>query len=514
MNLTKHAYHSVAVLVLATLVLIAAPLASTPALAQAADVNDDALRPLIVRPTDAPASASSASSSTPAASPSTSSATAPSSSAVETTSDAKLRLPPPPPPNQIDLNVGTTNTASSSSTPAPGSRTPVRVPAGQNMFADFGPPSGSVVSDRVFQLRDEAIGLRQAVDRDVDEFNQLRGRGAAGAIQFHSTVAAITARLEAGTTRGNPILQRQWSEAEQSLTEVNYSISKLNMLSTTLSASSSQAAYLLQAIKAAFELSGALDEDHDQLAMIRDEVARNTVNVDRIRGEINDDIRRQNTYLSTERQNLQVLALAISRGELIHNSLAGQTVIVGNEPSYGTLPNTRYNVSGFPSIREPTSLSPSSDTGNGDAYAPPAVPVDPVQSAPINRSQSSLPTKTATQSRPATPVSANVSDEAGTLGQLLVLVRFNEPQVEYEDQMYQAVSTALDRKPDANFTIVAVSPKSSDPSAVGGDVERAERNAENVKSSLIQLGLQPNRISMSNISSDVAQSPEVHLYIR
>ncbi len=492
MNLTKHFYSSLAVLVLAS-----AQFVSTPVFAQTTDPNDDALRPLVVRPTDGVAS------SAPAPIPSSSGTITPLSAPTDLTtsagaqSDARLRLPPPPAPSQIDLNVAQ---------PAPGSRTPVRVPVGQNMFADFGPPSGSSVSDRVFQLRDEAIGLRQAVDRDVDEFTQLRGRGAAGAIQFHSTVAAITARLEAGTTRGNPILQRQWSEAEQSLTEVNYSISKLNMLSTTLSASSSQAAYLLQAIRAAFELSGALDEDHDQLAMIRDEVAKNTVNIDRIRGEINNDIRRQNTYLATERQNLQVLALSISRGELIRNSLAGQTVIVGNEPSYGTLPSTRMDVSGFPSIREPTSLSP---TDNGGVYNPPAVPVDPVQSAPLNRQHSSLP-----RARGATPVSAVMGDESGSLGQLLVLVRFNEAQVDYEDQMYQAVSTALDRKPDAAFTVVAVSPKSNDPAAVGGDVERAERNAENVKSSLIQLGLQPSRISMSNISSEAAQSPEVHLYIR
>lgn len=492
MNLTKHFYSSLAVLVLAS-----AQFASTPVFAQTADPNDDALRPLIVRPTDGVAS-------TAPAAPTSNATITPVSAPTDLTtsagaqSDARLRLPPPPAPSQIDLNVAQ---------PAPGSRMPVRAPVGQNMFADFGPPSGSAVSDRVFQLRDEAIGLRQAVDRDVDEFTQLRGRGAAGAIQFHSTVAAITARLEAGTTRGNPILQRQWSEAEQSLTEVNYSISKLNMLSTTLSASSSQAAYLLQAIRAAFELSGALDEDHDQLAMIRDEVAKNTVNIDRIRGEINDDIRRQNTYLATERQNLQVLALSISRGELIRNSLANQTVIVGNDTTYGTLPNTQMDVSGFPSIREPTSLSP---TDNGGVYNPPAVPVDPVQSAPLNRQHSSLPRARSG----ATPVSAVMGDESGSLGQLLVLVRFNEAQVDYEDQMYQAVSTALDRKPDANFTVVAVSPKSQDPAAVGGDVERAERNAENVKSSLIQLGLQPNRISMSNISSEAATSPEVHLYIR
>ncbi len=468
MNLTKHVYQLVAVLALAC-----AQFCFTYASAETADPNDDTLRPMIVRPTDGTSAAA--------------------------LTDAKLRLPPPPTPSQVPVSQDV------NAYPLPGSRTPVRVPVGQNMFADFGPPSGSVVSDRVFQLRDEAIGLHQAVDRDIDEFNQLRGRGAAGAIQFHSTVAAITARLEAGTTRGNPILQRQWSEAEQSLTEVNYSISKLNMLSTSLSASSSQAAYMLQAIKSVFELSGALDEDHDQLAMIRDEVAKNTVNVDRIRGEIHADIRRQNTYLATERQNLQVLSLSISRGELIRNSLAGQTVIVGNEPSYGTLPNTRMDVSGFPSISQPMSLAPSND----GVYNPPAMPVDPVQSAPLGRSQSSLPMRNGQ----SMPIGSSMDDQ-GTLGQLLVLVRFNEPQVDYEDQMYQAVSTALDRKPDANFTIVAVTPKGNDPAAIGGDVERAERNAENVKSSLIQLGLQPNRISMSSINSDVAQSPEVHLYIR
>lgn len=456
-----------------------------------AEEEDDALRPLIVRPTEsarAPVAAPTAPTSSASESAIISEATSAPTN-ITAASDAKLKLPPPPAPSQIDL--------STSVSPAPSvSRKPVMAPSGRDMFADFGPPSGSVVSDRVFQLRDEAIKLRQDVDRNLDEFNQLRGRGAAGAIQYHSTVAAITARLENGTTRGNPILLRQWSEAEQSLSEVHYSISKLNMLQTGLASSASNTAYLLQAVKAAFELSGALDEDHDQLAMIRDEVSKTVVSIDHVKNEINDDIRRQNAYLANERHNLQALSVAINRGELIRNSLAGQTVIVGNEPIYGSLPGTSAEVSGFPAI---------SSSAFDQSYAPPpyAAPMGAVESAPINKT--ALPTR----GRSAKPISSG----EGTLGQLLVLVRFNEPQVAYEEQLYQAVSNALDRKPDANFTIVAVRPK-GDPAAVGGDLENAERNAENVKSSLVQLGLQPSRISMSNISSDVAQSPEVHLYIR
>jgi outer membrane protein OmpA-like peptidoglycan-associated protein len=98
-----------------------------------------------------------------------------------------------------------------------------------------------------------------------------------------------------------------------------------------------------------------------------------------------------------------------------------------------------------------------------------------------------------------------------SLGQLLVLVRFNEQNVEYQQPMYDAVSTTLDRKPDANFTVVAVTPKSDKPAT---DTDTAQRRADTVKSELVQLGLQPSRIGITSVSSEVATSPEVHVYVR
>jgi hypothetical protein len=452
-----------------------------------AEDSDDSLRPLIVRPTEgvntsartAPANAEASYAASAATYGTTPAAGAPTD--LTGKSDARLRLPPAPKATTGKIDI----------LPAAQKRAG-QVPTGRDIFLDFGPSSGSAVSDRVIQLRDESVALRQAIDRDTDAFNQLRGQGASGAIQYHSTVAAISARLESGTTRGNPILLRQWSEAEQSLSEVNYSISKLNVMATNLAGHAASAAYLLQAVKAAFELSGAVDEDHVQLAMIRDEVSRNIIGVDHLRNEINEDIRRQNTYLTTERQNLQALAVAINRGELIRNSFAGQAVVMGNEPLYGSLPSTASDNSGFPSINGDSTVMPP----------PAAAPVSPVNKSPLPRGGK------------VSRKSVSYSQPDASLGQLLVLVRFNEPQVAYEDQLYQAVSNALDRKPDASFTVVAVNPKSLDPSAMGSDFESAQRNAENVKSSLIQLGLQPSRISMSSVPSDVAQSPEVHLYIR
>ncbi len=482
----------------AALVLAAAPLlAEEPP-------NDDLLRPMIVRPVDgSSASASTSASPSPSHVPAPVETTAPPPSASETmlvnqttytqtaaAEPPKLKLPPPP--------------SASSGLSVPPTRTVALSPGGRNLFADFGPPSGSVVSDRVFQLRDETIALRRNIDKDAAEFNELRDKGAAGAIQYHATVAAINARLESGTTRGNPILLRQWSEAEQSLSEGDYSISRLNVIATNLAANSATAAYLLQAARATFELAGAVDEDHSQLAMIRDEVARATVSIDGMRGEVHEDIKRQTTYQARERQNLQVLALAINRGELIRNSLAGQAVVVANPSSLGSLPGSSLDYSGYPSL-------------NGDAVmipvTPAAIPAVPVKKTPLSKRRKPSPAPAAALAPPRPRAKAAVP-AADPLGQLLVLVRFNQEDVAYEQQLYQAVSDALEVKPGAAFTVVAVTPKSEDPAAIGSDTEAAQRHADEVKNSLVQLGLQPGSISMSGISSGSARSPEVHIYVR
>ena len=62
-------------------------------------------------------------------------------------------------------------------------------------LAGFGPSSGSSVSRRVFELRDEVLRLRTSVNANSSEYQTLRSLGANGAIQYHSTVAAIVARV-------------------------------------------------------------------------------------------------------------------------------------------------------------------------------------------------------------------------------------------------------------------------------------------------------------------------------
>ena len=333
--------------------------------------------------------------------------------------------------------------------------------------------------------------LRSSVNLNSNEFAILRTSGAAGAVQYHSTVAAITARLQNGTTKGNPILLRQWEEADASLGEVTSSLNKLNSLQVSVDADASVASYLLDSVQAAFDLSGAVDEDHDQLKLLHDEVSRLVVQLDYLRNQTTADIQRQSSYLTTERANIQALAFAISRGELLGNSLANRPVIVNPAP-VATVPQ-------------------------GSSYAPQAAPAMPVMQGslgPAPMSPRELMQENGTL--PSSGISTNNSNVgvAPSVGRLLVLIRYNQPNVDYQQQLTQAVGTAMERRPNAQFSIVAVSPASGDPAALAEAEQTAKSNADEVKRSLIQLGLSPSRITVASTQAQTAQSPEVHVYIR
>ena len=357
--------------------------------------------------------------------------------------------------------------------------------ASTDSLSAFGPSSGTVVGNRSIELRDSILRLRSSVNLNSNEFATLRNSGAAGAVQYHSTVAAITARLQNGTTRGNPILLRQWEEANGSLDEVTASLSRLNTLQTAVDADASMASYLLESVQAAFQLSGAVDEDHDQLKLLHDEVSRLVVQLDYLRNQTTGDIERQTSYLTSERTNLQALAFAISRGELLGNGISNHPVIVNTSP-----------VASMPASAGPV------------GFAAPATAVTPgvLGAAPMS------PREYMQESGMA-PVS-NSAAVAPSVGRLLVLIRYNQPHVDYEAQLSKAVGTAIERRPNATFSIVAVAPSSGDPADLAKAQDEARRNAEGVKRSLVQLGLSPSRISMANAQIQTAQSAEVHVYIR
>lgn len=96
----------------------------------------------------------------------------------------------------------------------------------------------------------------------------------------------------------------------------------------------------------------------------------------------------------------------------------------------------------------------------------------------------------------------------------LVVIRFDRPDVDYQQALYTAVNRALERRPQAMFDLVAVAPNRGTAAQAAALTTTARRNAENVMRSLTGMGLPASRLSLSSTSSSEAQSSEVHLYVR
>ena len=89
----------------------------------------------------------------------------------------------------------------------------------------------------------------------------------------------------------------------------------------------------------------------------------------------------------------------------------------------------------------------------------------------------------------------------------MVVIRFDKADVAYEPALYQALSRALERRPDAVFDLVAVSPS-------GGNTNAARRNAENVMRSMTNMGLPSEQVIMASMNNPSATTAEVHIYVR
>ena len=331
---------------------------------------------------------------------------------------------------------------------------PAPVAVGQPVFGNSnfqpqgvtpGTSTGTFVGKKVIELRAELKRLQASISQHNGGLQQLRAGIVQDSQRYHGTVAAINTRLQVGTTPGNPILVQQFNNARGDLERINNNTGELNRLATAVSSDSTMSAFLSESTRAAFSVSGAVDEDHKQLAILEDEVNRTVVLIERLLKELAEDVRRQTNYVATERSNLNLLSAGIKGGEIFGASLANQAIV---------------SAAGNSIFQGPARAQDTSDR------------------------------------RP------------------LVVIRFDRPDIPYQQALYAAVSRVLERRPDAVFDLVAVAPSVGGPARVALNSNKAQRFAEGVLRSLIDMGLPPSRVAMSGKTSAQSKSNEVHLYLR
>ncbi len=343
--------------------------------------------------------------------------------------------------------------ASASVSTSAGGRTVVRAPkSARPPLAALAPEAGKLppfsytdtqIAERIRELRGDYEEIVANHRTRVVELARTRQAAVDQSRNFHGTVSAIEARLQQGTTPGNPVLIEQWTQAQTSLSTLGAELGALNTLATNISGDSAAAAYLSDMIDATLALPGAVDEDHRQLHMLDSAVQGESLAISRLLSEVSDELLRQSAYVANQQSNLGTLALGIKGGRLYGESLANRAF------------QTRM----------------SADT-------------------------------TAPQTGPAAGSSP------------LIVIRFDRPDPVYEQPLYNALARALERKPGAQFDLVAVSPKTrsdADAAIVKG---RTRNYAEGVVRAVTDMGLPAERLRLSSATSARVNSSEVHIYVR
>ena len=309
--------------------------------------------------------------------------------------------------------------------------------------------SGTFVGQKIDPLKTDYTSVGDAFDVHRDSYEEVKTRVYGAATEFFGTVAAINTKLQLGTTPGNPVLVRQYDQAQGELDNIEEYLREINLLNQKVNADAGVVALLKSTINKVLRLAGAIDQDHRQLEVLEDDVEKLEIDIARLINEITEEISRQAGFAKIENQNLLVMAVAIRNGEamgtgILNRSFLAAQALADAGPPDQQLEVPQVNISGLP----------------------------------------------------------------------LVVIRFDDPDINYEKTLFDAIGITVDKKPDANFGLVAVAPIGKNEAETRINSSKVKKYAERVLRSLVSFGLPSKKVALTAKTSGDVVVPEVHIYVQ
>ncbi len=256
-------------------------------------------------------------------------------------------------------------------------------------------PTGTFVGGKINQFRADLSSIQNAVSSHNNDFLRFKDLVDEQTSVYQGLSSAIRSRLQIGTTPGNPILVGQWNDAQRALEDIQNNVNNLQIVNNRVTADAALITHLKNAIDSSFFISGAIDEDHNQLKVLKDDVQRTSVLYARLMDELDEKISREIQILNAERQYMKELSADVEVGKF------------GGRVS-----------------APPTRSSQSTGTQNIEE----AGSIDTVKIVPLNY------------------------DNA------ILVIKFDDTTFDYSTALFESISNALEQMPSANFEVVAVSP--------------------------------------------------------
>lgn len=99
-------------------------------------------------------------------------------------------------------------------------------------------------------------------------------------------------------------------------------------------------------------------------------------------------------------------------------------------------------------------------------------------------------------------------------GSPLVVIRFDRDNVDYQQILYAALTQALQTRPGAAFSIIAVSPTRGTATAVQLSQTAAQRHAQEVMRSMTDMGVPASRLAVASQTDPSVAASEVRVFVR
>ena len=320
------------------------------------------------------------------------------------------------------------------------------VPRTQQMEAG---PSGTFVGQKINPLREDFLAVAEAFNIHRDSYEEVKSRVYGASTEFYGTIAAVNTKLQLGTTPGNPVLVRQYDQAQSELDNIEEYMREINLLNQKVNADAGVVALLKSTLNKTLRLAGAIDQDHRQLELLEDDTEKLEIDIARLINEITEEISRQAGFAKIENQNMLVMAVAIRNGEAMGTGILNRSFLAAQALAEAGAPDEqlevpRVNITGLP----------------------------------------------------------------------LVVIRIDDPDIDYEKTLFDAIGTTIDKKAGANFGLVAVSPIGKNEGETRINSSKVKKYAERVLRSLVSFGLPSKRVALSAKTSGDVVVPEVHIYVQ
>lgn len=99
-------------------------------------------------------------------------------------------------------------------------------------------------------------------------------------------------------------------------------------------------------------------------------------------------------------------------------------------------------------------------------------------------------------------------------GKPLMVIRFNQRKVYFEQPLYAAATKAINKKSGVVFNLISYVPIAGNPDQDEALMQRAGGNLREVTAALVKMGIPPQQVTTNTQPGQGLNYDEVHIYVQ